>query len=286
MKSHQLFFERTAGIIRIFIKTLLLLFFVYWLLEFYFVFNSTVVNTGISQVVQYSNQSVDQFKTIQFVTVSLVLFWAVYLWISRKSTLKQIFCEYAKTGFSFFILFAEVAIGAYIGAVIFVIEFSGYDPRFILILNGLVAFYILEKIKHSINIKFLYKPEIHAADKHESTVEKSLYIKILIWTYRRQENGFTWGELENEFLLTEEQKIWVMKVFRSNMPSSDNLIDHLAYYGGKDEHRFVITSKGTSDAIEYLNLKEAEKSGKRAETIAITAIVIGIVVGVAQIIFK
>lgn len=116
--------------------------------------------------------------------------------------------------------------------------------------------------------------------------EKGLYIKILIWAYDRQESGFTWADLQKEFKLTNDQNIWVLKVFRSNMPASENLIDHLGYHEAKDEHLFVITAKGTSAAIEYLNLREAEKSGRRAEIIALSAIVIGIIVGVVQIIVQ
>lgn len=112
--------------------------------------------------------------------------------------------------------------------------------------------------------------------------EESLYIKILIWAYERQEAGFTWGDLTNEFKLSDKQLQWVQKIFRSNMPASENLIDHLFYQN--DEHTFVITAKGTSAAVQYLNLKEAERSGKRAERIAWVAISVGVIVGLVQII--
>lgn len=75
----------------------------------------------------------------------------------------------------------------------------------------------------------------------------------------------------------------MQKIFRSNMPTSDNLFDNLDYSEERKEHPLVITSKGTSAAIEYLNLKEAERSGKRAEHIAWVAIATGIIVGVFQI---
>ena len=114
--------------------------------------------------------------------------------------------------------------------------------------------------------------------------EDTLYIKILIWAYQRQEAGFSWGDLKTEFELSSAQEQWIQKIFRSNMPASDNLIDHLSYNEQKDSHLFVITSKGTSAAIEYLNLMEAKMSSKRAEKIALVAIVIGATVGVFQII--
>lgn len=112
--------------------------------------------------------------------------------------------------------------------------------------------------------------------------EESLYIKILVWAYSQQESGFTWEDLKNKFNLNYDQEQWALKIFRSNMPSSENLIDHI-YNQGKNEHKYFITAKGTSAAVDYLNLEEAKKSSSRAEKIALTAIVIGVLVGIAQI---
>lgn len=97
--------------------------------------------------------------------------------------------------------------------------------------------------------------------------EETLYIKILKWAYEKQETGFSWKDLEDEFKLSPAQFQWVQKVFRSNVPASENLIDHLSYNEKDNEHLFVITAKGTSAAIEYLNLKEVERSGRRADNI-------------------
>ena len=114
--------------------------------------------------------------------------------------------------------------------------------------------------------------------------KESLYIKILVWAYERQDEGFTWKDLTDEFKLNNRQLQWVQKIFRSNLPASENLIDHLDYRD--NTHLFVITAKGTSAAVQYLNLKEAEKSGKRAELVAWVAIFIAIAVGVTQIIIE
>jgi hypothetical protein len=116
--------------------------------------------------------------------------------------------------------------------------------------------------------------------------QDTLYLKILVWAYYRQENGFTWKDLKDEFNLTHEQEQWVQKIFRSNLPASENLIDHLSYNQEKDSHNFVITAKGTSAAVDYLNLLEAQKSGFRAERIAIIAIITGVIVGIVQIIIS
>lgn len=114
--------------------------------------------------------------------------------------------------------------------------------------------------------------------------DESLYIKILIWAYEKQDIGFSFKELKEKFNLSHDQEQWVLKVFRSNLPASENLFDHLSYSNNKNKHIFVITSKGTSAAVEYLNLKEAKRSAKRAEIIALVAISIGIIVGLLQII--
>jgi len=112
--------------------------------------------------------------------------------------------------------------------------------------------------------------------------EESLYIKILIWAYEKQESGFRWGELEKEFGLSNVQKEWIMKIFRSNMPAAENLVDHI-YSNQADEHKYFITAKGTSRAVDYLNLKVAKKNSRRAEIIALIAIAIGVIVGITQI---
>jgi hypothetical protein len=101
--------------------------------------------------------------------------------------------------------------------------------------------------------------------------EKTLYIRILIWAYNKQEDGFTWDELKKEFSLTQNQSDWVNTVFREY---GNELISILPY---KKDHIYTITAKGTSAAISYLNLKEAERSGKRAEKIAWVAIIISLV---------
>lgn len=115
--------------------------------------------------------------------------------------------------------------------------------------------------------------------------EESLYVKILIWAYDRQESGFKWKDLEGAFSLNQEQMRWVQKIFRSNMPAGENLIDHI-YNSHTEEHLYFITAKGTSAAVDYLNLKEAKKNSKRAERIALAAIFIGVVVGTAQILVQ
>jgi len=116
--------------------------------------------------------------------------------------------------------------------------------------------------------------------------EETLYIKILIWAYKKQETGFLFKDLKKEFGLNSAQEQWVENVFFPSESISENLIDRLSYNEEDNDSLFVITAKGTSAAIEYLNLKEAERSSKRAEKIAKIAIFVGIIVGVFQIIMS
>ena len=116
--------------------------------------------------------------------------------------------------------------------------------------------------------------------------EETLYIKILIWAYKKQETGFLFKDLKKEFGLNSAQEQWVENVFFPSESISENLIDRLSYNEEDNDSLFVIIAKGTSAAIEYLNLKEAERSSKRAEKIAKIAIFVGIIVGVFQIIMS
>jgi hypothetical protein len=115
--------------------------------------------------------------------------------------------------------------------------------------------------------------------------EESLYIKILIWSYNKSSTGFTHEELEKEFKLKEgdgEAYKMYLKLFRNGTINNPSLIDEYKYVNEK--HYYCLSEKGMSAAIGYLDLKEAQKSGKRAEKISIVAIIIGVIVGIVQII--
>lgn len=93
----------------------------------------------------------------------------------------------------------------------------------------------------------------------QEKIKDTLYIKILIWAYEKQEAGFDWEELKSKFQLNPAKNQWVTKIFLDNLPLSDNLISHLSYVDESKKHLYVITAKGSSAAIEYLNLEEAKK---------------------------
>lgn len=120
--------------------------------------------------------------------------------------------------------------------------------------------------------------------KQTMKTEDTLYIRILIWAYNKREAGFIEKDLFQEFGLDTEQIKWYLKIFRSNLPISENLVGSLDYADNK--HTMTLTAKGTSEAIAYLGLEEARKSGVRAERIAKWAIVIGIIVGLVQIVIS
>lgn len=111
------------------------------------------------------------------------------------------------------------------------------------------------------------------------------FIEILEWAYEKQEKGFLEEDLIKKFILTPEKMKWYLKIFKPDQPG-DRMIEHVEYLDVENKHRYSITSKGISTLIGYYELKEAKKSGKRATWIAITAIVIGILVGTVQIIVQ
>lgn len=114
-------------------------------------------------------------------------------------------------------------------------------------------------------------------------MKENRYIEILRWAYGKRCDGFTEQELFQKFNPnnTNEFRNWYRYVFRGNLNNEDCLIGHYDY---KDNsHYSCLTAKGLSAAVGYLGLEEAQKTGQRAEKIAIVAIVIGTVVGIAQL---
>lgn len=85
---------------------------------------------------------------------------------------------------------------------------------------------------------------------------KDLFKEIILWAYKRQENGFFWVELEKAFSLTEEQMEWALKILRPNMPTGENLIDHLRYDERENADKFFITTKGIFIARGYIDEKQ------------------------------
>lgn len=111
---------------------------------------------------------------------------------------------------------------------------------------------------------------------------KNLYLDILEWAYNNSANGFTEEELFKKFNLTgTEAGGWYLKVFRNSGNGNAVLIDD--FCTREEISYWTLSPKGMSEAINYLNLKAAQKSGKRAEKIALVAIGVSIAVGLVQI---
>lgn len=109
--------------------------------------------------------------------------------------------------------------------------------------------------------------------------KESLYIKILLWAYEKSTDGFTESELFDNFQLDElGLRRWYLKVFRE---SPSLIIDN--FKNVSDISYWCLTARGMSNAVLYLELKETQKSGKRAEYIALWAIGVSAIVGLVQI---
>lgn len=93
-----------------------------------------------------------------------------------------------------------------------------------------------------------------------------LYIRILLWAHDRQEVGFSWGELKIKFHLNILQENWVRKIFLTAsgtdrkffeiLRNDENVTPNVYYYS--------LNEKGMTAAVNYMSLKQAEKSSKYA----------------------
>ncbi len=117
--------------------------------------------------------------------------------------------------------------------------------------------------------------------------QESLYIKVLVWAYRKSVTGFTDNELEEEFLLKDgngDAYKMYSKLFRDGNINSKPLIDE--FYRQDGIHYYCLTEKGMDAAISYLGLEEARKSGEDAKKWALFSIWIAIIIGILQIIIE
>jgi len=120
--------------------------------------------------------------------------------------------------------------------------------------------------------------------KQNTKSNESLYIEILIWAYENY--GFTLEKMWQALNITDAHKRqWVLDNFFYRPPSGDSpLIQKVP--ADKMEECLGLSERGILTAINYLSLKEAREDSKRATRIALTSIVIGIIVGLVQIIVQ
>ena len=112
--------------------------------------------------------------------------------------------------------------------------------------------------------------------------DKNLYLEILEWAYNNSVDGFTEDKLLKNFnLIGVEKQQWYEKMFRNSGHGNVVLIDH--FFVRENISYWALSPKGMSEAIYYLNLKEAQKTGKRSELIALFAIGVSVISMIFQI---
>ncbi|PIR46873.1 MAG: hypothetical protein COV07_02000 [Candidatus Vogelbacteria bacterium CG10_big_fil_rev_8_21_14_0_10_45_14] len=99
---------------------------------------------------------------------------------------------------------------------------------------------------------------------------EDLYIRVLLWAFQRQEAGFTWKELIDNFQLNSLQEIWVRKIFLTVSDHDRKFFEHLRTGDAttfSTEH-YSLNEKGVTAALNYKSLAHAEKTSSSAITIA------------------
>ncbi len=120
-----------------------------------------------------------------------------------------------------------------------------------------------------------------------SNQKDSLYIKGLLWAYDKGHRGFTTDQMKKELDISEEKWPWVHWMFFNGLNGAAPLIwiisSEFASDGVTHHDRFYLSAAGMTATVDYLELKEAQKSGRVAMIIAIISIIIGVIVGLGQI---
>ena len=94
----------------------------------------------------------------------------------------------------------------------------------------------------------------------------TLYIKILLWANNKQESGFTWDEMKNNFKLDSSQENWIRKIFLTASDSDRKFFEHLKNDDSviPNVHYYSLNEKGIMAAINYRGLEHAEKNSEHA----------------------
>src|SRR3989338_5773526 len=111
------------------------------------------------------------------------------------------------------------------------------------------------------NFKTLFKKL-----KESSKTKEDLYIKVLLWAHDKQETGFTWDEMKNNFQLSDSQEHWIKKIFLTTSDSDRKFFEHLRNDDSvtPNVHYYSLNEKGVTAAINYKGLEHAEKSSTQA----------------------
>lgn len=102
--------------------------------------------------------------------------------------------------------------------------------------------------------------------KESGKTKEDLYINILLWAHDKQETGFTWDEMKNNFRLDDSQEHWIRKIFLTTSDSDRKFFEHLRNNDSVNPnvHYYSLNEKGILAAINYKGLEHAEKNSERA----------------------
>lgn len=115
----------------------------------------------------------------------------------------------------------------------------------------------------------------------KSRTTDSLYVRALTWAYENDSQGFRRSEMEDALNLSDEERRRLDFLFFQGTNDNPPLIQRA---GARDEiDYFALTRTGIAAAIDYLDLKEAREGSALATKIAIASIIIGILIGIGQI---
>lgn len=111
------------------------------------------------------------------------------------------------------------------------------------------------------NLKKLFKKI-----KKDNKSKEDLYINVLLWAHDKQETGFAWDEMKNNFQLNTQQEYWIRKIFLTTTDSDRKFFEHLKNDDSMtpNVHYYSLNEKGITAAINYKGLEHAEKNSERA----------------------
>lgn len=184
----------------------------------------------------------------------------------KKLSWAKIGEEYIETSLKYLFLILEMALGLYIAAVIFIIKFDSYDPRLVLVMSGLIAFFVLEKIKIIVVKKYFQSETSTIPTVNVEKADEDLYVRVLMWANEKQETGFTWDNLTSYFSLTPLQESWVRRIFLTTNDQDRKFFEHLRNDDSvtPNQHYYSLNEKGMTAAINYKGLAHAEKNSSSA----------------------
>lgn len=111
--------------------------------------------------------------------------------------------------------------------------------------------------------------------------QKSIYVVALLWAYEKQHEGFTKEEMKTALNLSDDEWVWVHWMFFNGLNGEAPLIWSISREflpPGRNPHEaYYLSAQGIAAAVDYLELKEAQKSGENANKHALFAIGLNVI---------